>query len=208
MGSNFTAQRHGCILDGVNKHLKDILGIIGFIVIVLIGSFAINSFLFRSFDVKGPSMEDTLHTGDRVVVNRLHHTKSLITGKPYTPQRGQIIVFSNPLLHQPGHDEFIVKRVIGLPGERVVVKNGQLSVYLNSPAPAIIHPDQAHPGPKSPTSGDVDVVVPKDHLFVAGDNRIDSYSLDSRNGLGMVPLINVQGPVVMRVFPFNQIKQF
>lgn len=67
-------------------------------------------------------METTLYTGDRLIVNRLPVTWSSLKGKTYVPARGEIIVFKNPRYTLGADDEYIVKRVIGLPGERVVLK--------------------------------------------------------------------------------------
>lgn len=187
--------------------MKDILGIIGFIVLIVSGAWLINSFLFRSFDVTGPSMQDTLHTGDRVIVSRLNYSLTRLTGKPYIPDRGQVIVFTNPINPNAGRDKFIVKRVIAFAGERVVVSNGQLIVY-NKQFPNGFLPDSLYPGPKEYTSGQSDTIVPDGRIFVAGDNREDDFSLDSRNGLGTIPLDLIQGPVELRLFPFDQIRSF
>ena len=92
--------------------LKDILNILLFIILVAIGVVVINSFIFRSFNVEGPSMEKTLYTGDKLIVNKLPVTFDHIKGKKYIPPRGQVIVFKNPLYESMKADEYIVKRVI------------------------------------------------------------------------------------------------
>lgn len=191
---------------------KDAFGILIFIACVLIGTLIINSFIFRSFNVLGPSMETTLYTGDRLIVDRLPVTWSMLRNKQYVPERGQIIVFKNPKYIPGSADEYIVKRVIAFPGERVIVKNGVLTVY-NSKHPDGFHPDDAQankPGdrPGSPTSGDVDVTVPDGTLFVSGDHRVGDYSYDSRSGLGYIPFYDVIGPVSTRIYPFNRIRLF
>src|SRR5664280_1330698 len=104
--------------------LKDALSITIFITCVLIGTLFINTFVFRSFSVVGPSMEKTLYTGDRLVVDRLPVTWMQLQNKDYIPERGQIIVFKNPKYTAGIGDEFIVKRVIAFPGERVTIKDG------------------------------------------------------------------------------------
>ncbi|MEP7204932.1 MAG: signal peptidase I [Candidatus Saccharibacteria bacterium] len=188
--------------------LKDVLSISMFIVTVLIGTMLINTFVFRSFSVIGPSMERTLYTNDRLVVNRLPVTWSEMQNKPYIPQRGQIIVFKNPHYSTGLGDEYIVKRVIGFAGERVTIKDGHYLVY-NASFPDGFNPDDANHGePGSPTSGEVDTVVPIDELFVSGDHRQGNYSLDSRNGLGTIPYYDVVGPVAFRIFPLDKIRSF
>lgn len=197
--------------DYFRRHpgVKDTLGIIIFVSLVLIGALFINSFIFRSFNVEGRSMEQTMYTGDRLIVNRLPVTLAQLQNKQYIPQRGQIIVFKNPYFNSVrATEEYIVKRVIGLPGERVVLKDGHYTVY-NAGNPAGFNPDDANNGePGTPTSGTVDEIVPEGTLFVSGDHRQEGFSLDSRNGLGMIPLYDVVGPVSLRIFPFTSVRAF
>jgi signal peptidase I len=190
-----------------HQSLKDILGIVGFVIAVVIGATLINQFLFRSFSVSGPSMEPTLFTGDRLIVNRLPVTWAGIQAKTYVPERGEIIVFKNPHWTPGGLDEYIVKRVIGFPGERVTVVGGVLRVY-NKDNPNGFLVDEKYPGATSPTAGDVDVVVPERELFVAGDHRQEGFSLDSRDGLGTIPYHDLIGPVSLRIYPFTQLRTF
>lgn len=192
--------------------LKDLMSILVFIVCVLVGTLLINTFIFRTFNVSGPSMETTLYTGDRLIVNRLPVSWAHVQNKSYVPKRGNIIVFKNPNYVVGSSDEFIVKRVIAFPGERVTVKDGILTVYSQE-HPDGFHPDEAQAGdagshPGSPTSGDVDTVVTADSLFVAGDHRVGSYSFDSRSGLGLVPYYDIIGPVALRIWPFDKLRGF
>lgn len=188
--------------------LKDAAGLLLFGIAVLIGTVLINTYIFRSFNVEGPSMEQTLKTGDRLIVDRIPVTWAQLQNKEYIPNRGQVIVFKNPLFTVGNPDEFIVKRVIAFAGERVVLKDGKYTVY-NAEHPEGFNPDDANHGePGSPTSGSVDVTVPDGTLFVSGDHRQGNYSYDSRNGLGYIPLYDVVGPVSMRIFPFTGIRTF
>ena len=187
---------------------KDALNIAIFIVCVLIGTLLINTFVFRSFNVVGPSMETTLYTGDRLIINRLPVTWAQLQNKPYVPERGEVIVFKNPMYNPNLGDEYIVKRVIAFAGERVTVKDGVLTVY-NTQHPNGFHPDDDNNGePGSPTSGDVDTTVTEGTIFVAGDHRQGDYSYDSRSGLGLIPLYDVVGPVSFRIYPVTQIRGF
>ena len=190
-----------------HPRLKDIGGFVIFVVCVIVGTLLINTFVFRSFSVTGPSMEQTLYTGDRLIVNRLPVTMAHLQNDSYTPKRGQIIVFKNPLYSPGSEDMNLVKRVIAFAGERVTVKDGTLTVY-NKEHPEGFHPDDSWDGPGSPTSGDTEVTVPEGSIFVAGDHRQGSYSLDSRNGLGTVPLYDVIGPVSLRLWPLTKVQGF
>lgn len=203
---------------------RDVLNLVGFVALVLLGSWLINHYLFQTFNVVGPSMEPTLEgeSGhDRVIVDRASVTLAHMSGKKYTPNRGQIIVFETPIESMKAEGEqYIVKRVIGLPGERVTVKDCQLLVYDKQ------HPEGFDPYPDFTTlaSNDkdvntcvdgngTDVTVPKDQVFVVGDHRVGEYSRDSRNGddrpsLGTVPLDDIVGPVAFRIWPFDKIGIF
>lgn len=193
-----------------HPQLRDGLGLIIFIVGVVIGTLLINSFVFRSFNVEGPSMETTMFTGDRLIVNRLPVTAAQLQNKRYTPERGEIIVFKNPIFNPSvGHEEYVVKRVIAFAGERVVVKNGKVTVY-NAAHPGGFDPDTTvnNNEPSQPTSGEVDTTVPEGTIFVMGDHREGSFSCDSRNCMGSIPLFDIIGPVSLRIYPFNAMRAF
>ena len=188
--------------------MKDVAGIIIFLSLVFIGYLIINNFVFRSFNVEGPSMEKTLHTGDKLVVNKIPVTISHIQGKDYLPDRGQVIVFKNPDFSLMGRDEYIVKRVVAFSGEKVIVLKGKVTVYNdehpNGFNPDILTPDQEG----SPATGDVERTVEEGEVFVLGDHRTGNYSFDSRNGLGTIPLEDIIGPVSLRIFPFQNFRSF
>jgi signal peptidase I len=187
---------------------KDALSILIFVVCVAVGTLFINSFIFRTFSVVGPSMETTMHTGDRLIVNRIPTTAAQLQNKPYTPKRGQVIVFKNPNHNPASDDEYIVKRVIAFGGEHVKLENGTFTV-TNDQNPQGFDPDKDNHGePGSHTTGSVDITVPDGTLFVSGDHREDNYSFDSRNGLGYVPLYDVIGPVALRIWPLNAVRTF
>ena len=190
---------------------RDAIGLAIFVVGVVIGTLLMNTFIFFCFYVDGPSMESTMYTGDRLIVNRIPLTISQLQNKQYTPERGQVIVFRNPnYTPSTGTDsENIVKRVIAFAGERVTVKDGTVTVY-NTENPDGFNPDTDvnNNEPGQPTSGDVDTVVPEGTIFVMGDHREGNYSCDSRNCMGPIPLFDIIGPVSVRIFPFDKIRTF
>lgn len=194
--------RHPLVKDGLNLAL--------FVGLVIIGTILINTFVFRSYNVVGPSMEDTLHTGDRVLVNRVPVTIAHIKGENYIPERGQVIVFENPQVTAVGNVEnkYIVKRVIAYPRERVVLEDGTFTVF-NEENPDGFNPDELTKDvTATETTGEVDVVVPENEIFVTGDHREGTYSYDSRNGLGTIPLYDIIGPASMRIFPLTKVRFF
>jgi len=194
-----------------HQRVRDALHFGIFVISVVVGTVLINTFIFRSFNVSGHSMEKTLQDGDRLIVNRMPATLAQLQNKKYSPERGQIIVFRNPKFVDGMVDAYLVKRVIAFAGERVVVKNGTVTVYNDEfPAGHIYDVDfqKNGLGPLSPSAGDRDEVVSDDTIFVAGDNRIGGNSFDSRVGLGTIPLFDVVGPVALRIYPFNTITTY
>ncbi len=168
-------------------------------------------FVFQSYRVDGQSMETTLQHEDRLIVWKLARTWSRVTGHQYVPNRGDIIILKESGLStygDPQNSKQLVKRVIALPGERVVVKDGLLTVY-NKQYPKGFRPDATLPYGKttdlSYTPNDVDYTLGPKQLFVCGDNR--SNSLDSRS-FGPIETNQVVGKLVARILPLSKAKTF
>lgn len=154
------------------------------ILLALVLYFAISAVTDR-VRVENISMQPTLHEGELLVVYKWAYR----FGEPY---RGDIIVFHHN--RQPPED--YIKRVIGLPGDRVTIRGGQ--VYINGEA--IDEPYIA-----SPPAYDGEWVVPEGHLFVLGDNR--NRSSDS-HVWGFVPMSDVVGRAVVVYWPPQSIRLF
>ena len=169
----------------------------------LVLAFVINQVVFQSYEVFGQSMVPTLKEGDRLIISKLGKSWSSLIGQNYVPKHGEIVVFHNP----NEQETQLVKRVVGLPGERVIIAGGRITV-VNEEYPLGFNFDEQFGLILSPTTGNVDMIVPDKEVFVVGDNRTAGGSLDSRNDLGTVPTDQMVGDLVIRIFPLNDASWF
>lgn len=139
--------------------------------------------MFNFSVVRGSSMAPGIHDGDRILVDHV----SYLFGDVH---RGDVVVLQYPL--DPSLD--YIKRVIGLPGDRIEISRGHVVVN----GVEIIEPYIASADPRSSLS----VIVQPEHFFVLGDNR--PHSSDSRE-FGQVPRANLRGKVDVRVWPPERI---
>jgi len=194
-----------------SQEKESFMSILSTLMILLIApviAILLTAFVFQSYQVDGPSMQNTLHNNDRLIVWKLPKTWARLTRHPYIPNRGDIIVFTEPKLSDFGQDpdKQLIKRVVGLPGDRVVVKNGIVTVF-DAEHPNGFTPDTALPYHREgdDTAGDLDVTVGKGQVFVLGDNRENS--LDSR-AFGPVDAGNIVGKLIVRLLPLSDMKSF
>ncbi len=187
------------------QSFKGVASTVAILVAAPIVALALTAFVFQSYEVDGPSMETTLQNSDRLIVWKLPKTWSRITGHEYVPNRGDVIIFVKHDLFEAGSssEKQLIKRVVGLPGDRVVIKNGHITVY-NSERPSGFNPDIGHTI-ASPTIGNVDLVIPEGQVYVCGDNRPDS--LDSR-AFGTVSVKDIVGKLEYRIFPISKFQSF
>jgi signal peptidase I len=171
------------------------------ILVVLI----LHNFVFQAYHVLGTSMVSTLHETDYLIVSKVGNSTALVQrllGKDtqYIPGRGEIIVFHYP----KDPTKVFVKRVIALPGERVTVKGGTVTVY-NKANPNGFNPDTKYELADTATLGDIDEVVQPNNIFVMGDNRTPGGSFDSRDW-GELPSSYIIGNAVLRLLPLDQVR--
>ena len=136
--------------------------------------------------VKGESMYPTLENKDLLVVFKMAYIKE-------KPHQGDVVIFESPF-----EEKNYIKRIIGIPGDRVEVKKGE--VYVNNQKLQEKYISTSY------TQGDIDLIVPEGKVFVLGDNRWPNASLDSRSSLiGLVSISSIKGKTVFRVFPLRRI---
>ncbi len=188
---------------------KDTASTIGIIILAPLIALFLTHFVFQSYQVDGPSMETTLHNEDRLIVTKTAKTISKFTGNPYIPERYEIIIFNlkgSTAESQP-QEKQLIKRVIGLPGDRVVIKGGVVTIY-NKEHPNGYLVDKEGPAKDviGQTSGnDIDITIKPNEVYVLGDNRDNS--LDSRV-FGAIKSNDIVGKLSLRIYPFNSYKNF
>ncbi len=186
------------------KHSKKIWRLPLIMVIVIVALYVITAYVVTPVEVRGISMQPTLHTGNIVLVWEWPQTWARITNSQYIPKRGSIVV----LQKTPVSGEELIKRVIGLPGDNVSIGSGKVTVS-NNQNPSGFDPDVAPYGKSLvPIFGSYSTAVPPGQIFVLGDNRSLGASIDSRSSIGSIESTDIIGQAIIRVFPFDQIKLF
>ncbi len=183
---------------------REFFSTVGILFTALLVALFIIGFVFRSYQVDGPSMQNTLQNGDKLIIWKVPRSIARISGHAYIPARGDIIVFTESGLSEFNQQDSkqLIKRVIGLPGERVAVSDGKYTVFNSSHLNGFNPDTTLSYGKNFPaTSGNVNITLGPDQLFVSGDNRPNS--LDSR-AFGPINANQVVGKLVLRVFPINQ----
>ncbi len=141
---------------------RDILEWVVVIAISATLAFALDKFIIVNAKIPSASMEPTIMTGDRLIGNRLAYLKD-------TPQRGDVVIF----LYPDNESEYFIKRVIGLPGETVTIRQGK--VYINDATEPL---DESAYIVATPIGDFGPYNVPEGAYFMMGDNR--NNSMDSR----------------------------
>ena len=155
--------------------------------------------LFQPFYVKGSSMEPNYHDGEYLIIYQLPYRFPHFFHTFTEKERGRTIIFHPP--NDP--KEFYIKRLIALPGERVKIEDGVITIYNQDHPEGFALQEQYLPdGVRTMPGTAHEVTIGLDKIFVLGDNR--SASLDSRR-IGSVPVQNVIGEPIVRGWPLNRI---
>lgn len=176
------------LLEEDEKPSSLLAWIIGIIIIVKL----VQAFLIQPFIVDGGSMLPTYHSEEFLLVDKLSY-------RLHEPRRGDVMIFklyennSNPY-----EGKHLIKRVIGLPGERVVVNSGVTTIY-NKANPNGFTLDESYVSYKD-LHKNIDITLDTNHFFMMGDNRAQSY--DSRDW-GPLDKVNIKGQVLFRIYPFK-----
>ncbi len=155
-----------------------------FLAIIIV--FPVRYFIFQPFFVQGISMEPSFFDGDYLIVDEISYRFG-------NPQRGEVIVFKYP--QSPA--QRYIKRIIGIPGETIIIKNGQISI-INKNEKWIL--DETNYLSDIYTAGEIKVSLSENEYFVLGDNR--AFSSDSRRW-GPLSREFIIGKVYLRAWPFT-----
>lgn len=167
-----------------NKKSYGVKGLLKDIIIVLVIVFAI-TFFVKPIIVKGISMEPTLIENNYLFISKQAYRFG-------EPEYKDIVVFP----HEEGADkELYIKRIIGTPGDKIAIKDGEVYVNDKKLDEPYINEDY--------TGGEIDgFIIPDNEVFVMGDNR--DHSSDSRY-FGTVKVEELTGKAIVRLFPFDKI---
>jgi signal peptidase I len=181
--------------EGAGSFLRSLL--IDVVIAVLLAAAVL--YFIRPTIVKQTSMEDTLHENDYMIMYRQAY-------RSHEPERGDIVIFQSSMVNEDsGKDKLLIKRVIGLPGDDIMISGGQL--YINGEEYMEDYlKDGYTPAFEIPPEGGT-YTVPEGTYFCMGDNRAGS--VDSRyKEVGVVSKEAIKGKVIVRLFPFNKIQRF
>ena len=179
------------ILEKMGRFVWEIVKVV---VVSLAIVIPIRYFLIQPFFVKGASMEPNFEDGEYLIIDEISYN----LGKP---RRGEVVVFRYP--RDPS--QYYIKRIVGLPEERVVVSGGRVMIYNWRYPQGFVLDEKKYLYSLRSTPGEVNIVLGNDEYFVLGDNRPGSS--DSRI-FGAVPAKNIIGRAWVRAWPFNRMTKF
>lgn len=187
---------------GVGSFILEMIKIVALAFVIIV---PIRVFLFQPFFVQGASMEPNFEDGQYLIVNELGYKDTNLgfyEVKPFKEiNRQEVVVFRYPL----DPSKFFIKRVIGLPGEKIQIKNNQVTIFNGDHPDGFALDESQYLNKNVVTNGDMVVNLKDNEYFVMGDNRM--YSSDSRSW-GPVPQQDIMGRVMLRAWPLNKAGYF
>ena len=171
-----------------------IFELIKVVVISLVIIIPVRYFLIQPFYVKGASMEPTFYDHEYLIINEISYRFN-------EPERGDVVVYKYP--RDP--KQYFIKRIIGLPGETMEIKDGEIFIYNKEYPTGQKLEEKFYLSEDIVTSGDKNTILKDSDFFVLGDNR--KSSLDSRN-FGPLPREMIVGKVFLRGWPFDRVGLF
>lgn len=187
-------EKRGKIFKFLRSSGNFVVETIKVVVISLAIIIPIRYFLIQPFYVRGASMEPNFYDYEYLIIDEISY-------RVHAPQRGDVIVIEDP----SNAARFFIKRIIGLPGERVVVKDGDVYIYNQSNPEGFLLKETAYLAADVVTKGKIDVTLKDEEYYFMGDNR--PASLDSRI-LGPIEKKEIIGRVWVRVWPFGRAQSF
>lgn len=187
-----------------------ILEIIKIFILALVIILPIRVFLFQPFFVQGASMEPNFEDSQYLIINEFGYKQTavdisnfhLFTVNPFKElDRQEVAVFRYP----KNRTQFFIKRIIGLPGERVQIKDGMVTIFNGENPDGFILDESAYLSSKVKTQGELVITLKDNEYFVMGDNR--GASSDSRSW-GPVKEADIVGKVLLRAWPLNQLSLY
>ncbi|MEO6867935.1 MAG: signal peptidase I [Gaiellales bacterium] len=175
---------------------RALLGVLVVVSVANLAIFAVERWIALPLHVPSASMEPSLQHGDRILVKRSYASSTQLASEL---NRGDVLVFRSPRVGEP----LVVKRVIGLPGERIQAVDGLIAINNRTTLVEKWLPQaQREPGSAAANSVDIDPVrLADDEVYLLGDNR--NNSIDSRE-FGPVKLDRVVGTVLVRFWPITR----
>lgn len=182
---------------------------VSWVVIPLVIVLVLHTFVFQAFYVEGNSMQPDFASNDYLIVNKLSMTFNNLAGMVGVKSnpslaRGDVIIFRPPV----APNSFFVKRVIGLPGETVSIKNGKVTIINGEHPQGFVlnedYIDKSQTTTVQTDNGELRVKVEQGKYFVMGDNRHPGGSYDSRDW-GLLPKENIIGVAYLRLLPVSSL---
>ena len=177
----------------MKQFFSSVLEIVEITAFAFVAVFLIRSYLVQPFLVSGSSMVPNFSDGDYLLVDEL-------TYRFRAPERGEVVVFRYP----KDESVYFIKRIIGLPGEKVVIKDNKTTIFNDSHKEGFTLDEKYLIG-TAPVSGNAEFQVSAGSYFVLGDNR--AYSFDSRSW-GTLVKSDIVGLAQFRLWPPASMKVF